>query len=980
MKLFKIPFIFFVVFQKYSLHLSPLWKNSLMLIKRYLTITFWFFPLLCFAEWTNVIINYSRNDYKAGSQNWQIIQADNQWMYFANKTGILEYNGKHWNLYSLQNNVNARSLFCSKKDNRIYVGGINEIGYLELASDGKKHYHSIETSSDSLKLHLGNVWKIYEIDKSIYFCGDQMVAKWVNKVLIPIYAPDKIDCSSLINNTLYIGTTSGIFVLAGEAFYRLPNTEAMAQEKLRAILPFGNKIMIATAREGLFLWDENGLTPFHTDADEFMKKNEVFSVAVHDNQIAIGTVLKGLVLITSEGKLLKYINELHGLQNNTILSLYFDVNSNLWLGLDNGIDYVVLNYPITNLYAASGFYGAGYVARLFKGKLYLGTNRGLYVTDWPVSQTELPPQLRLIDGSQGQVWNLQVVDNSLFICHDKGLFVIDSKDMKGMDLHAGVWEVRPMKQAKNKYWISTYNGFYTMEKDTRRKWKIRPISSPPSSALNGSTITFEEGSNNQLFLQQSRSEVVRISINDEQNQVENEKNYHGVEVPEDFLIHQLMDKIILSSPSGFYVYDSNEHFVPDAETTQFFEFSGKNNSFRSILQTPTAVWALGEDALSVKYDNSSVTCYHTIPLITNFERIFPVSDSLVIIPNENGFALWNTAASIKKSDYPLQITDIRIIKGNPHQEENTMRTDTIGILRIPYRNNSLVVEYGVISYFNPHKILYRTRLDNNEWSSYSSADSKALFDVPIGSHTFKVETQLENGKILEDSFSFIVLPPWYLTTEAYITYGILLIFLLFFAWSFENRRIEYKEQKMKKLQEKEMELKEEAFKTENEKKEQEITRLTNEKLEMDIQHKSQELANSAIILGRKNEVLIEIKKSLSGIFDPSGHEIASQELKRKIMDVNYLIDENIREDDIIHRFEENFDLVHNNFIKRLTEVFPTLSVAERKMCTFIKMQLSSKEIAPLLNITVRGVETMRLRLRKKLGLQNESLTKFLSNF
>ena len=185
---------------------------------------------------------------------------------------------------------------------------------------------------------------------------------------------------------------------------------------------------------------------------------------------------------------------------------------------------------------------------------------------------------------------------------------------------------------------------------------------------------------------------------------------------------------------------------------------------------------------------------------------------------------------------------------------------------------------------------------------------------------------------------------------------------------------------MKKLQKKELELKEEAFKTENDKKEQEITRLTNEKLEMDIRHKSQELANSAIILGKKNEVLIEIKKSLSGIFDKSGHELTPQELKRKILEVSYIIDENIRDDDVIHKFEENFDLVHNNFIKRLVEAFPALSVSERKMCTLIKMQLSSKEIAPLLNISVRGVETMRLRLRKKLGLQNESLTKFLTNF
>jgi DNA-binding CsgD family transcriptional regulator len=483
-----------------------------------------------------------------------------------------------------------------------------------------------------------------------------------------------------------------------------------------------------------------------------------------------------------------------------------------------------------------------------------------------------------------------------------------------------------------------------------------------------------------LFLRQSRNELFRVSLNAEQNQVENEKSYRDVDIPEDFFIYQLLGKIVLCSPAGFYFFDSNEHFVPDEKLNRLFEFSGKNISFRSVMQTSTAIWALGKDVMTVKYNNSASTCYHTIPLISAFERIYPVDDSSIIIPNENGFALWNTTTSIKKPDYLLQIINKKIIKGNNNQEDDDIQTDITGDLKIPYKNNSLLVEYGIISYFNPYKVQFRSRLDNEEWSPFSFTDVKMLSDIPIGTHTFKVEAQLENGKILEDSFSFVVLPPWYLTIGAYLVYIVLLLLLFFLLWKLDNRRIEQKERQMKMIQEKELELKEEAFKTETEKKEQEIIRLTNEKLEMDVRHKSQELANSAIILGRKNELLIEIKKSLSHFFNKSGHEVTQQELMRKILDVNHVIDENIREDDIIHKFEENFDFVHNNFIKRLTETFPSLTVSERKICTYIKMQLTSKEIAPLLNITVRGVETVRLRLRKKLGLQNKSLTKFLSNF
>ena len=975
----------------------------LMWLKNYFLLLFILFPVVCFAEWTNFVKNYSRNDYKAGSQNWQIIQTDNHWMYFANKTGVLEYNGKIWNHYPLRNNMDVRSLLYSPKTKRIYVGGINETGYLDLSFLGKKQYFPIDFPYNNPELNLGNVWKIYEMDNAVYFCGDRVVLKWLNNQTTPIKAPDKIDCSCLINNTLYIGTTSGIFILAGGAFYRLPDSDLMTHRKLRAILPFDNKVMIATARDGLYLWDENGIKQFVTEADEFIKKNELFSIAMKDNQIAIGTVLKGIVLISKQGKLLKFFNELHGLQNNTILSVFFDINSNLWLGLDNGIDYITLNYSITNLYSAPRFYGAGYTAALHNGKLLLGTNRGLYVTDYPVSISETPSELKFIEGSQGQVWNLFKIDSQLFVCHDRGLFAVDEKGIKSMEFDIGVWEIRQMKQTKDKYWLSTYNGFFIIEKDENHAWKIRPVISSEQTVLNGSTINFEEGNDNTLFVRNKRDELFLVKLNKEQNSIEYERNYGSADVPDDFFIYQLLGKIVLCSPKGFYYFDANQKFVLYDDLNAIFNFSEKNSSFRMVLNTSSAIWALGEDVIAVKYKDLSFTCYHNIPLIANFERIYPISDSTVIIPNENGFALWNTGNSVKSPELSLQITDIKIIKGintdinfdinteNPaksisfYNEYADYQYFTSIIekgqdLKIPYQNNSLLIKYDVISYFHSAKLLFRTQLDNQKWTPFSTSNTTALSDLHIGFHTFKVETKLENGKILQDKFSFTIFPPWYLTNSAYIFYVILLGFMVFILLKLDKIRLKSKERQMKNAQDKELKMKEDEFNTENQKKEQEIIRLTNEKLETEIQHKSQELANSAVILGRKNEVLIEIKNLLSDFFNLKKQDKSLPEINRKIHEINHIIDDNIKEDDLIHKFEENFNLVHNNFIKRLTDQYPNLNFTDRKLCAYLKMQLSSKEIAPLLNISVRGVETMRLRLRKKLGLHNENLSKFLDNY
>ncbi len=65
---------------------------------------------------------------------------------------------------------------------------------------------------------------------------------------------------------------------------------------------------------------------------------------------------------------------------------------------------------------------------------------------------------------------------------------------------------------------------------------------------------------------------------------------------------------------------------------------------------------------------------------------------------------------------------------------------------------------------------------------------------------------------------------------------------------------------------------------------------------------------------------------------------------------------------------------------KLSERHPDLTLSERKMCAFLKMDLSSKEMAPLLNISVRGVEAMRYRLRKRIGLEREiNLLEYLNS-
>ena len=119
-------------------------------------------------------------------------------------------------------------------------------------------------------------------------------------------------------------------------------------------------------------------------------------------------------------------------------------------------------------------------------------------------------------------------------------------------------------------------------------------------------------------------------------------------------------------------------------------------------------------------------------------------------------------------------------------------------------------------------------------------------------------------------------------------------------------------------------------------------------------------------LVQKSEILMKIRHDLKNIETEADHE-----LKRKIQQITRTIESDIQLDENWEQFEAYFDQVHENFFKRLRLKFPELTPKDQKLCAYLRMNLTTKEIAPLLNISVRGVEISRYRLRKKLGLNSE---------
>ncbi|HAN77271.1 MAG TPA: hypothetical protein DCQ31_05590, partial [Bacteroidales bacterium] len=260
--------------------------------------------------------------------------------------------------------------------------------------------------------------------------------------------------------------------------------------------------------------------------------------------------------------------------------------------------------------------------------------------------------------------------------------------------------------------------------------------------------------------------------------------------------------------------------------------------------------------------------------------------------------------------------------------------------------------------------LYQYKLDglDKNWSEWNSGTTVNYTRLPTGTYKFYVRSQDSNGVSTNTTELIInVLPPWYNSK-----YFALVLVLLGVASSFVLRF--YLKRKWKKQKQKLIQIEKNKIVQQQLESEQRIILLENEKLQNEIGHKNSQLASTTMAIISKNEVLNEIKTELEAFKVELGTRLPAKYLKK----IYSLIDQNIAGENDWKVFENYFDQAHENFLQRLKLSFPDLTPGDLKLCAYLRMNLSSKEIAQLLNISIRGVEVHRYRLRKRLKLDSNS--------
>ncbi|WP_431212844.1 triple tyrosine motif-containing protein [Puia sp. P3] len=227
---------------------------------------------------------------------------------------------------------------------------------------------------------------------------------------------------------------------------------------------------------------------------------------------------------------------------------------------------------------------------------------------------------------------------------------------------------------------------------------------------------------------------------------------------------------------------------------------------------------------------------------------------------------------------------------------------------------------------------------------------KEYTNLPAGNYVFQVRSKSNLGnESAVCSYSFSILPPWYQTGWAYGLYVLLFAALVYLLYRWQ-RRIFRRQQRRHEEEQKRLQY---LHQLELEKSEKEIVKLKNENLESEIEHKNTELASAAMHLVQKGELLSNIRDELVRLKkagNGNGEGSTTDEFKKMLR----ILEEENKMDKDWEQFAVHFDKVHSDFLRILKSAYPSLSAHEMKLCAYLRMNLSSKEIAQLENISTRG--------------------------
>ena len=747
--------------------------------------------------------HYPPKVYDGAFQNWGGLQNPEGLMFFCNTDGVLIYDGKTWTLVQTPAESVIRSLGLDDSG-KIYVGALDDFGYLEKQRNGSLRYMSLADKIDPELRSMGNVWQTLVAQNTVYFETEIGLFSWDgNRAdFWPWPDPDAYHLCFLWGGKVYLQEVGkGLMTLSEKKFTLAPGGEYFNAKRIYNVLPLSDSVVqLATQFDGLFLYDGRVTKPFPTKADNFFRENQIYCGAMlPDGSFVYGTRLGGAVIIGRNGLVRYLLNDKTGLPTNIALGLTVDRQGNLWLSLDNGISKFEISNGISQFGIKNGLEGAVNSFCRYNGKLYVATNSGLYVLK-PGSFPDFSASFQKVSAIRRSCFRVMTVDDRMLITSSDGLFEMIGEKATLIDERAS-YAIHRYKDDSTRI-IAGFGDILKSFKLVNGRW--RSMGSVKDIKID--VVDFQENRSGEVWMSSYSQGAGLLSFTKQNGITEYDKPNVRFFGANEGLLDGSVTVNFINNKEIFQVGSDQKTFTFDYEAARFEE---QPNFVSNLGLIEKNIFAISDD------DESGRFFFRTMPddekrqeiillepsngnsLSAKRFDISRISDHVHIHFYNEGNTLWlggadgvvrleMSNATTPDSAFHTYINRI-VVFGDSIFFEGI--NDAQQARTFAYKSNSFRFEFTSTNFASEDRNEFQYKLEgyDESWSDWTTENVKEYARLWEGAYTFLVRSrnvaQLEGST---DEFKFTVAAPWYRTWYAYTFYLLIIGGLV---WTFVRWRL-----------------------------------------------------------------------------------------------------------------------------------------------------------------------------------------------
>ena len=767
---------------------------------------------------------FSPKVYKSALSNWCIVQDTRGVMYFGNETGILEFDGVSWRKIEVPYNSAVRSMALAD-DGMIYVCASSDFGYLAPDSSGKLKYNSLMGYLAKKYRNYGEMWDVIASSKAVYFKTKDNIFRWQDK---KITVWDSVNAFRLynINDKIYSRNQGiGLMVIDGDSIVVMPDGKYFADTGVFDMLPFddksstgGERILVTTNTSGLFLSDGEKFSPFRTDDDAFLKASQIYNSCItSDGNFAFATQRGGVIIMDHKGHFINIIDENSGLPTNVIYDVYSGRHGGLWLATNNGIVYCEIPSPFSILPSKGTAKYPLYSMLRFNDKLYIANELGIIFSNKGQSS------FKLVQGINKPGYDLIKYDGSIIAATNSGVQLIkDDKLQETLDQPSAVTIV-PSKYYPGRLYSANSGGLTILTKINVNDFDVH------TTNIDEEIVSVVEDKDSSLWINSLDGGIIHVTGGIKHllsgQIIKIDYNRYRKETIPGYLtqFYDINNKALLSTNKGLFRFDKYANkFVPDSTLGSVFADSA-NKILNITTGTNSDLWILADingvnELGKAKLQENGNYIWQPDPV---FKRLDLSSITAIYAepdPAANGDVLWISTdeglvhySSVHRkdirSDYECLVRKVEVKNDSLIYGGANISGSKMNKLILPFSDNNISFSVSAVSFDKPGANLYQYLLEgnNNKWSQWTAESKKEFTNLAGGDYTLRVRAKNIYGVVSsEATFSFSVLPPWYLSWWAFVIYSVLILTGIYFTDRIMRARITKKERDKAKLREAEL--------------------------------------------------------------------------------------------------------------------------------------------------------------------------------